>query len=86
MDNFVIEKFNNGELLKDESFRVTQRLLNENDLHWLTSVRFGRYCRDRKLLFIRREIDVNNGYYISEDGRWDYGTRENALNTIKTRI
>lgn len=82
MDKFVVEVFVDGELLNDEIVETNQRLLNEQDLDAVTANKVGV----RKLLFIRNNTDVNNGYFVEADGRWDYGTREYALNIIKTRL
>ena len=82
MDGFVIEKFceQDGELLAMEAVESDQRLVNEHDLEVL-SFNFNKY-----VVFIRRNTDTANGYYIDDDGRWNYGTREQALNVIKRRI
>lgn len=80
METFIIEIFQEGELLHDEVVNTSQRLLNEIDLDVL--------CKnhDGNMAFVRRSTDTANGYYVGDDNRWDYGTREEALNTIKRRI
>ena len=82
MTTFIIEIFSreDGELLTDETVSASQRLLNEIDLDVI--------CKnhDGNLAFVRRSTDTNSGYFVNDDNRWDYGTRENALNVIKRRI
>ena len=80
MDRFVIEIFSEGEFLYDEAVECDQRLLNEHDL--------GIICtgKDVGMLFVRRLQDPGAGYFLKEDGRWDYGQREEALSVIKRRI
>ena len=80
MNRFVIECFEDGEFLNDENVESNQRLLNETDLD---TICIGK---DMSLLFVRRQTDTCNGYFIGEDNRWDYGSREDALNVIKRRI
>ena len=80
METFIIEIFNDGELLHDEVVNTSQRLLNEIDLDVI--------CKnhDGDMAFVRRSTDTVNGYFVNDDNRWDYGTREEALNVIKRRI
>lgn len=80
MTKFIIEIFQDGELLYDEIVGTSQRLLNEIDLDVI--------CKnvDGDMAFVRRDTDTNNGYYVKDDNRWDYGTREDAINAIKRRI
>lgn len=79
MAGFVIERFTDGIMQKVETFFLgRQRLLNERDL--------DRMCGDKMISFVRRETDVNSGYYVADDGRWEYGTREAAESTIKCRL
>lgn len=80
MDNFVIECFVDGELLCDETIESNQRLLNEQDLDVIC------VNQDKKNVFVRTATDVGVGYYLAADGRWTYGTREDALNEIKQRV
>ena len=80
MDKFVIEIFEDGELLSGEMVESNQRLLNEQDLDVIC------LGKDKALIFVRCNTDVNSGYYVADDNRWDYGTREEALNTIKRRL
>ena len=56
-----------------------QRLLNERDLDDITE------GMDRSILFVRRDIDTRNGYYVDTDGRWCYGSIEEGRNIIKRR-
>lgn len=80
METFVIERFDEGEFLLDEEVNTSQRLLNEIDLDVI--------CKnhDSNMVFVRRYTDTANGYFVCSDNRWDYGTREEALKTIKRRI
>lgn len=80
METFIIEIFSEGELLHDEVVDTSQRLLNETDLDVI--------CKnhDGSLAFVRRSTDTANGYFVGDDNRWDYGTREQALSVIKRRI
>ena len=80
MNSFVIECFEDGEFLNDENVESNQRLLNEADLD---TICIGK---DMSLLFVRRQTDTCNGYFIDDDNRWNYGTREEAMNAIKRRI
>lgn len=80
MDNFVIERFTDGELLHEELVVSSQRLLNEQDLD-VICVNY-----DKRYVFVRTATDVGVGYYLAADGRWTYGTREDALNEIKHRV
>ena len=80
MNRFVIECFEDGEFLNDENVESNQRLLNETDLDTIC------VGKDMSLLFVRRQTDTCNGYFIGEDNRWNYGTREEAMNAIKRRI
>ena len=80
MEDFIIEIFSEGELLHDEIVNTSQRLLNEIDLDVICKNHDGDMC------FVRRSTDTNNGYFVADDNRWDYGTREQALNTIKRRL
>ena len=80
MWGFVIECFEDGEFLNDECVESNQRLLNESDLN---TICIGK---DMPLLFVRRQTDICNGYFINDDNRWDYGTRDDAINAIKRRI
>ena len=84
MDKFVIEKFVASdsfcELVADSVLEHDQRLLNERDLDMMCD------GREKNLLFVRSTTDTNSGYFIEDDGRWDYGTREQAFNTIKRRV
>lgn len=79
MDKFVIELFSEGELLCDELVETNQRLLNEQDLDVLC------VNKDKGITFVRSSFDTNSGYYVSDDGRWCYGDREQAINVIKMR-
>ena len=83
MDKFIIEIFVDGEMLHDEIVESNQRLLNEQDLDAITA---NSEEEVKKLLFVRHNNDVNNGYFVNTDNRWSYGTREYALNIIKTRL
>lgn len=80
MEHFVIEVFTEGEFLQDEVVDTSQRLLNEIDLDVI--------CKnhDGDLVFVRRSTDTGNGYFVNDDNRWDYGTREEALSVVKRRI
>ena len=80
MDKFVIEYFDEGEFLCDETVESNQRLLNEQDLDVIC------IGKDKTILFVRESIKVNDGYFVSDDGRWAYGTRQEALNVIRRRI
>ena len=80
MNSFVIECFEDGEFLNDEIVESNQRLLNEIDLDTIC------VGKDMSLLFVRRQTDTCNGYFIDDDNRWNYGTREDAMNAIKRRI
>lgn len=82
MTDFIIEIFSKeeGELLQDEVVSASQRLLNETDLDVI--------CKnhDGEMAFVRRSTDTVSGYFVDDDNRWDYGSREQALNVIKRRI
>lgn len=80
MCGFVIECFEDGEFQNDEYVESNQRLLNEADLNTMC------VGKNISLLFVRKQTDIHNGYYVGEDGCWDYGTREDAINAIKRRI
>lgn len=77
---FVIETFQEGELFCDETVVSNQHLLNEQDLDVIC------LGKDKDMVFVRSGINPNTGYYIASDGRWDYGTREEALSEIKRRV
>lgn len=79
MDKFVIEAFIEGELICDETVESNQRLLNEQDLDVIC------INHNKDMVFVRDSINVNTGYFLAADGRWAYGTRENAVNEIKQR-
>jgi len=80
MDKFVIETFRDGELFCDEFVESNQRLLNEQDLDVIC------VNHDKGLVFVREGYNSKCGYFLGDDGRWDYGTREEALKTIKRRL
>ena len=81
MDKFVIETFVEGEMLIDETVECDQRLLNEQDLDVIC------VNKNISLVFVRQNAKFNDhGYYIADDGRWDYGSREEAISVIKRRI
>ena len=80
MDRFVVERFVDGELLYEEAVECNQRLLNEQDLDAIC------VNHDKDIVFVRLEINTNMGYFLAADGRWDYGTREEAVNEIKRRL
>lgn len=80
METFFIEIFSEGCFLHDETVESSQRLLNEQDLDVICK------GKDISLVFVRKATDTSMGYYMADDGRWDYGTMEDALNTIKRRL
>lgn len=80
MDRFVVECFVDGELLREEVVESNQRLLNEQDLDVIC------VNHDKNIVFVREEINTNRGYFLAADSRWDFGTREEAVNEIKMRI
>lgn len=80
MDKFVVERFVDGELLCEETVGCDQRLLNEQDLEVIC------VNHDKNIVFVRLDINTNMGYFLAADGRWDYGTREEAVNEIKRRL
>ena len=80
MDRFIIEKFVDGEMLHDETVESDQRLFNERDLDVIC------VNKEKALVFVRSATDVSSGYFLNNDGRWDYGTREDCMNVIKRRI
>ena len=79
MDKFVVERFVDGELLFEETVESNQRLLNEQDLDAIC------VNHDKDIIFVRENTDINMGYFLAADGRWDYGTREEDVNEIKRR-
>ena len=80
MDKFVVERFVDGELLCEEIVESNQRLLNEQDLDAIC------VNHDKDIIFVRENTVINMGYFLAADGRWDYGTREEAVNEIKRRL
>ena len=80
MDKFILERFEDGEMLHEDVVESNQRLFNEGDLDVMCM------SHDKLLLFVRKATDTTSGYYIADDGRWCFGTREDAMNTIKRRL
>ena len=77
---FIIDIFDNGDFISDEIVETEQRLFNETDLDVICM------NKDRLKVFVRRQTDIHRGYYVGEDGYWDFGLTEEALGVIKRRI
>ena len=78
MEKIIIERFVDGQMCADHIIEISHRLLNESDLDAIV-------CDDSNV-FVRHYQNTTHGYYKDSDGRWTYGTYEDAVNEIKRRI
>lgn len=99
-DGFVVERITkDGEIKKIGEVYKAQNLLNDEDLMIIAMMaaegRRGRrkgfmyvadgVCDDDKKIIVRSHYDVKNAYYKVND-KWCYGTMDDALNTLKSRV
>lgn len=100
MSNFIVERITkDGEIKKIGEVYKGQNLLNDDDLAVIAQMakdgRRGRkkgfvyiasgMCDDENKVMVRSYFDVKSAYYKVGD-KWCYGTMDDVLNTLKTRM